>query len=199
MKRYLVLAFFFTALILAHGTAAQPTSEGDDLPGRSLYQLSSPWMTQQGKAVTLRELQGRPYLVALVFTHCGYACPTIVRDMKRIAGQLSTEEREALGCLLVTVDPERDTVERLRAFAKTHDLDADRWTLLRSEDVHVRTLAAALGVRYKKESSGNVVHSNVITLLDQQGVIVRQQKGLGSDATVMSTAITDLLSGSPSN
>ena len=82
--------------------------------------------------------------------------------------------------VLVSFDPERDTVEQLQAYREAHGL-GDEWTLLSSEDVDVRTLAALLDVRYRFEADGNIAHTNLITLLNAGGEIIGRQEGLGVD------------------
>ena len=39
----------------------------------------------------------------------------------------------------------------------------------------------ALGVRYKRDTRGDYDHSNVISILDPEGVVHHQQVGLGED------------------
>jgi protein SCO1/2 len=46
----------------------------------------------------------------------------------------------------------------------------------------VRELAAVLGLRYKQDENGDFDHSNVIFLLDKDGVVRSQQLGLKGDA-----------------
>ncbi|HUH13945.1 MAG TPA: SCO family protein [Longimicrobiales bacterium] len=157
----------------------------------SLYHLRSEWTDQQGRTRTLEELAGRVQVVAMVYTHCGYACPRILMDMKRIEGEVGGSGE--VGLVLVSVDPERDTPERLAAYARSADLDPTRWTLLSAPDGNVRELAALLGVRYRQTPDGEFEHSNVITVLDPGGVVSHQQQGLGQDPTATVRAIRGLL------
>ena len=57
----------------------------------------------------------------------------------------------------------------------------------------MRELAALLGVKYKQEAGGMFAHSNLITVLNQEGEIVHQRAGLkgGLDETV--AALTALV------
>jgi protein SCO1/2 len=82
---------------------------------------------------------------------------------------------------MVTIDPERDTPEILRAYAEAVRLDPERWTLLTAPDNTVLELAALLGVKYRRISDTDFSHSNVITILDQQGEIAHRQVGLGAE------------------
>jgi len=152
----------------------------------SIYQLESRWTNDTGKTIQLVELRGRVQVAALFFASCQAACPLLVHDMKRIEQGLPVELRDRVGFTLVTIDPERDTVAALHAYRQRVQLDANRWTLLRGAGDDIQELAMLLGVKYKKEASGQFAHSNLITVLDAEGKIIHQQIGLGQspDATL---------------
>ena len=148
------------------------------IPQDSVYQLDSIWTDQNGKRRNLREFAGKPQVMTMIFTHCQYACPMTMAALKKIDAEVS---KVPVHYLLVSMDPERDTPEVLKAYAKKQGLDPDRWTLLHAEGGSVRELAAVLGVRYKQNPDGGFAHSNLITLLDRKGVICHRLKGLGAE------------------
>ena len=162
----------------ATGAAATVAPAG----GFSVYDLGATWHDQRGAARTLASLRGRPQAIALVYTHCQATCPLIVGQLKRL------EAATTLGLVLVSLDPERDTADRLAAFAAEHELDAARWTLLRGSDDDVRELAVVLGVRYRRQSPTELAHANTITLLDAAGGIVHQQVTLAGTAETIDVA-----------
>lgn len=161
----------------SHG-AGEPLGEPTDF---SLYHLDAPWLDQHGQERQLASLGGRIQVVAMVYTQCSYACPRIMLDMKRIEGELAPELRDRVGFVIVSIDPERDTPERLASYAKALHLDPESWTLLTAPDNTVLELAALLGVKYRRISETDFSHTNVITVLDQQGEIAHRQVGLGAD------------------
>jgi protein SCO1/2 len=155
------------------------TMAGDaPLPGRSIYQLTGAWVDPAGKPLQLAALRGRPVLVLLFYGTCQSACPVLVRDLQRVDEQLSPEERAGLRYLLVTFDPEVDTPERLAVYAKEHGLAGDRWTLARGTPEQVRELAAVLGVKYRPTGDGQYSHTQRITLLDREGVVIEKFDGM---------------------
>jgi protein SCO1/2 len=165
----------------AHGAhaahaAGEPLGAPTDF---SLYHLDAAWTDQHGAPRQLASLAGRVQVVAMVYTNCGYACPRILMDMKRIEGELPPELRDRVGFVMVSIDPERDTPERLAAYANAVRLDPEHWTLLTAPDNTVLELAALLGVKYRRISETDFSHTNVITILDQQGEIAHRQVGLG--------------------
>ena len=155
----------------------------------SVYHVESTWTDQRGAERRLRSLAGPVQVVAMVYTSCAYACPRIMLDMKRIEAELGREYADDVHFLIVSIDPERDTPERLAEFATGSRLDPDRWTLLSGDDGAVLELAVLLGVQYRQTAPGEWVHSNLITVLDGEGVIVHRQLGLGADPSETLDAI----------
>ena len=160
---------------------SMPHDEPTDM---SLYHLTSTWTTQDGETIRLKDLQGKIQLMAMVYTTCQYACPRIVADLRSIQSQLEQKKIEdKVHFVLVSIDPKVDTVVRLKAFANENNMSNDEWSLLHGQEGDILELAALLGVKYKKTSASDYAHSNIITVLDQQGEIAHQQTGLGSDAS----------------
>lgn len=147
---------------------------------KSLFQLDSTWTSDVGRQVKLGVFQGRAQVVGLFFTHCEYACPIIVHDMQRIQAALPESLRNRVDFLLVSFDTERDTPAVLADYRKTLQLGTDHWTLLTGKPDDVRELAALLGINYQRDARGQFAHSNVITLLNPEGEVVRQQFGLNT-------------------
>jgi protein SCO1/2 len=145
---------------------------------RSIYQLDATWTTDAGQPFKLGELRGRPVVLAMFFTSCGYACPRIVSDMAQIRQTLPAPVRNQAVFVLVSFDDERDTVAALHGYREVHELATQNWILLRGAPGEIRELAAVLGVNYKKDALGLFKHSNLITILNAEGEIVHQRAGL---------------------
>jgi len=147
---------------------------------KSLFQLDSTWTSDVGREVKLGVFRGRPQVVGLFFTKCEYACPIIVHDMRKIQAALPASLRGQVDFLLVSFDTERDTPAILADYRRTHRLDTDHWAILTGKPDDVRELAALLGINYQKDARGQFAHSNVITLLNAEGEVIRQQVGLNT-------------------
>lgn len=151
--------------------------------GESIYNVSSSWKTRHGDIVKLDSLRGKVQVVAMVYTHCEYACPRIVADMKRIRDSLSDEALAETNFTIVSIDPERDTPHRLQQFADENDLSDDQWTLLNGDQGDILELAALLGFKYKRTSDTDFTHSNMITVLNKEGEVAYQRNKLADKPT----------------
>ncbi len=74
----------------------------------------------RGKAVTDRDFRGRHMLIFFGYATCPGICPTGLRGMAAALDALGPDG-DGIAPILVTIDPERDTVENLApAVAKVH-------------------------------------------------------------------------------
>lgn len=156
----------------------QTLPPGPAAAGDSIYLLEGSYTDQEGKEVGLDVFRGHPVLISMFYATCPHACPMLIADIKRIEKALPPESRKELRVILVTFDPERDTVPALHALAKAHGLDSSRWKMLRTDPSTVEELAAVLGIKYRFATNRDINHSSTISLLDRKGVVVDRLEGL---------------------
>ena len=147
------------------------------LSRNSLYQTEVGFTNDRGEAVNLVAFRGRPVVLTMFFASCSHACPVLVTVMQQIRDALPKEGEGAPVFVLVSFDVERDTPEALAKFRTSRLLD-ENWELLHGDNDAVRELAALLGVKYQQETGGGFSHSNVISILNQEGEVVHQRMGL---------------------
>ena len=186
MKRVLKgVAFPLITAVALTTVVAGDTSE------RSVYLLDSSWVEDNGRELRLRALEGDMQLLALIYTTCTGVCPITVKAMQMFSRNMPADIKGRIRFLLVTVDPEKDTLAALREYRREMKLDR-HWKLLRGSAEDVRELAAVLGFNYEQIESGQFAHSNLVTVLDQQGEIVHQQNDFAGNTTAVVEAIRQL-------
>src|SRR5699024_12488727 len=116
----------------------------------AIYNVSSAWKTRYGHTIRLDSLRGKVQVVAMVYTCCEHACPRILADMKRIEGALNQDALSKTNFTIVSIDPERDSPQRLRKFADENNLSHNRGTSLNGEQGDILELAALLGLKAKR-------------------------------------------------
>ena len=168
--------------------AALTLPHGEALQAGSIYDIDSTWKDANSETVQLSDLSGEVRVIAMGYTSCKYACPRLIFDMrslrdKVIAASADVEKESAdVGFVFVSIDPENDTPEKLKAYAELNEFaDSDDWLMLTGEEDSVLELAVVLGMKYLKADETDFAHSNIITVLNTEGHIVHQQFGLGTD------------------
>jgi protein SCO1/2 len=172
----------------------RPAPAAGPATDKSLYLLDSTWTSDVGRQIKLGALRGRPQVVAMFFTHCEYACPILVSELKTIEGKLPADVLSKIDFLLVSIDSKRDVPSELATFRTKRQLTRERWTLLHGAPDDVRELAALLGVNYAEDARGQFAHTSLITLLNAEGEIAFQHAGLKQDLTPLIAAIQKVAS-----
>jgi protein SCO1/2 len=153
----------------------------------SIYNLPSKWTNQNGQNIEMKDLKGKVLVMVMIYTSCKAACPRLVADMQNIEQRLPENIKENVKLVLISIDPETDTPQRLKSFAIDNKMDSDQWVFLRSTAENTREFAAVLAVNYKKIAPMDFSHSNIISVFNADGELAYQQEGLGvnSDQTIM--------------
>lgn len=82
---------------------------------------------QEGRPRDETMLDGRVTVIDFIFTHCPYICPGLTGQMSNAARALADTGVQFVS---FSVDPARDTPERLRTYAQEHGADLSRWSFL---------------------------------------------------------------------
>ena len=108
MKQLSILFFIALAVV-----ACQKQS---DLPSYSEVTIPGKYTNQNGETVTAESLKGKVVVTDFVFTHCPSICPKMAQQMKRVQDEF--DGNEDLQLLSFSIDPERDTVGRLKWYTE---------------------------------------------------------------------------------
>jgi protein SCO1/2 len=127
-------------------------------------------LDQRGQAVSEGIFRGQWDLVFFGFTQCPDICPLTLRTLVDARQQLAElGQTELPRVVLVSVDPGRDTVERMAAYVNAFSSEALGLT---GELPELRKLTGALGIYFEKSGDGEhyvVDHSAVVIALDPEG------------------------------
>lgn len=179
MKRRHLLPGIAALLLAGMAAAGTTTPATAPLPRDSVYQLPLSLTDQSGHVADWRTHRGKPQMVTMFYTSCPYMCPMIVDSAKTIDKALTPTQRQRLGVLLISLDPEHDTPAALQSLAGKRSLDTTRWMLATPAPDGVRAAAGVLGIRYRKLADGSFNHTSALLLLDADGRIVARTEQIG--------------------
>lgn len=188
MKNYILLSLLVFVLFSCNNTTTDETNATnntveatEEFDEMSIFQLPSTWKTQNNETVEFKDFQGEVLVVVMIYTSCKAACPRLVADMRSIEAKVKPKANQPVKYILVSIDPETDTPEKLKAFAIENQMDSEQWVFLQGSDESTREFANILAVKYKEITPLDFSHSNIISVFNQKGVLVHQQEGLGVD------------------
>lgn len=126
---------------------------------------------QDGKAFNISKLQGDWNLLFFGFTNCPDICPNTLALLKSVNESLTSEQRKPLQMVFISVDPRRDTPEKLRAYVRYFDPDMLGVT---GDIAALQKLTSGLYLPYaisEPDAQGhyNVDHSGSLVLINPKG------------------------------
>jgi protein SCO1/2 len=161
-------------------------------PSAPIYPLQLSLRDQADATINVDVFRGHPVIVSMFYGSCPAACPLLVSHVKRIESALTPSARADVRVLLVSFDAERDTPPALRAIAKAHHVDGDRWRFAAGADDDARQLANVLGIEYRRGEEGFFSHNSVITVLDRDGRIVARSDDPSAELGPLTEAVQAL-------
>lgn len=173
MKYFYYLVFSIVLLV----SCKENKPKVAELPSDSIFNLTSNWRNQNNDSLQLKNLQGKTLVVVMIYTTCKSACPILASKMKSIEAKIDRKDINKVSLVLVSIDPETDTPEKLKEFAKTNKMDEPQWVFLTSNEYATQEFANVLSMKYKKISPIDFSHSNIISVFKPNGELVSQEEG----------------------
>ncbi len=133
---------------------------------------------QRGERLALADLAGRTLLLDFIYTTCPGPCPLLTAANVSVQRELSSELRERVWFVSISIDPENDTPEALAAYARARGVDLDNWSFLTGSVEEVDAVLVAYGVGRSRSAERELAHTVVRFLIDAEGRIVKRYLGL---------------------
>ena len=198
-RRVFAKAAWLLAVSVAVGSLAgcgqdKPAFRGVDITGAD-YAQGFELRDQNGQVRTLQDFSGKAVVVFFGYTQCPDVCPTALQEMAQ-AKQLLGPDADKLQGVFITVDPERDTPELLKAYMANFGPD---FVGLHPTPEQLPKVTKDFKIYFKKvegktPTSYTMDHSAGSFTFDPQGRI-RLYNRHASGAEALATDVKILLSG----
>jgi protein SCO1 len=123
------------------------------------------------------ELKGQVYIVSFFFTSCRSICPAVMHGMARLQARLDERRIQGIRLVSISVDPEHDTPEVLRAYGKDLAVKPGRWTLLTGDTGTIQAVVVGgfkVPLEHTPATPGSpfeIAHTGKVVLVDGSGGI----------------------------
>jgi protein SCO1/2 len=162
----LALALLASAILIACGPPPPPFNATE--VSNLAYGKGLGIPDTDGKIRRIDDFKGKVTLVFFGFTRCPDICPTTLMRLRQVRNAVG-EDADKVQVLLVSVDPERDTADRLGAYVKSFD---DSFIGLRPEPAQLEKVVKAFhAIAVKVPTSGDdytIDHSATIYVYDRK-------------------------------
>jgi|SRR5918992_4928579 protein SCO1/2 len=140
--------------------------------GRRVVKKAVPDFTlidQDSKPFRFSSARGKLVLATFIFTTCPDVCPLLTAKLAAIQRTLDDKKMKEYVLLSITTDPERDSALALKDYAEHFKPNFQQWFFLTGSRAALTGVWKAFGVHVTKTESGQVLHTSLTTLVDQQG------------------------------
>jgi len=127
---------------------------------------------EAGQPVKLSDFRGKLVLLYFGYTFCPDVCPATLAQVKEALAQLGGDA-ERVQLIMISVDPERDTPEKVSAYVRQFD---PRFIGLTGDPETLTRITTAYGVVYEQHegsaATGYLIdHTATLTILDRDGYV----------------------------
>lgn len=139
-----------------------PVFEGENYTIKD-FQLTN----QHGTTVSLQQWKGKIVVANFFFTHCPVICPKMTANLLTVKAAFPGEKNLLFNSF--SVDPERDSVQKLKAFAERFGVTGS-WHLLTGEKPLIYQLARksfSVVATEEEGSADDFIHSEKLVLIDK--------------------------------
>ncbi len=172
------LGFAGLALAIPVGALFFTARAGRELPVLAELPAFS-LLDEQGRSFRRDDLLGRVWIADFVFTACSDACPRLQQKMKRIQDRLvPLEQGGNIGLLSITVDPERDTPQKLRQYGQIFGAREGLWRYLTGPQQEVeRTVVKGFHIAMAKMPVEADTHAEAFDIMHGERLVLVDTKG----------------------
>ncbi|MCB9189612.1 MAG: SCO family protein [Flavobacteriales bacterium] len=139
----------------------------------TLYHTIESWsfVNQDSSWVKKSDYEGKPYVAYFFFSNCPKICPKINSNMKYFQEQTKGLD---FNVIAHTVDPERDTVDRLKFYGDEYGFDYSNYNFVTGDKQTIYELGINSYLVPNQEDAlapGGFLHSEKLILIDSKGRI----------------------------
>lgn len=130
------------------------------------------FVNQDGKTITDKDYEGKVYIIEFFFTTCPTICPRMNTNLVKIQNEFTGNDN--FGVASFTINPEHDTPEVLKEYAKKYGVTNPNWNLMTGNQEDIYKLANEGFNLYTAQDStvvGGFEHSGNVALIDKNGFI----------------------------
>ena len=145
---------------------------------------------QDSNVITENTVEGKLYVTDFFFTSCPTICPKMKQQMLRIHDRYLDEDKVVL--LSHSIDPVRDSVQRLKTFAEKLGVQTEKWHLMTGNRDSIYSMAKhyVIAAQEDPDAPGGFAHSGAFLLVDTK----RQIRGIydGTDPQEVDQLMDDI-------
>lgn len=190
---YLIVKYYSDDAIIMprhfyYDTVISTTKNGKISTDTIWHKVQNISLTNQlNQPINSSDIQGKIIVIDFFFTHCPSICPTLTQHMRKLQTSFKNPSGKNVADSMIvqflsfSVDPERDSIAALKAYADKYNIDHDSWWMLTGNkkiiyDFGINELKLTLIDGENVDT--NFIHTDKFVLLDKHHVLRGYYSGL---------------------
>ena len=129
----------------------------------------------KGEKVTIADFKGKAVLMNFIQVHCARkGCNNLSLQLLRTQLLLKNRMGKDLVLISVTIEPDSDTPEVMKEYAKKYSYDPNGWSFLSGSKEATGKIMKQYGVEWVTLKDGSPSHKTVTVLLNREGKLVKE-------------------------
>lgn len=194
MRSLAKLAAVLLAFAASEGCHRAGTGEQGTPAGTPAALASAALTDQDGRARSFADYGGKTVVFSFFFASCPVVCPRKAQALSEVQRRLPPALRERVQFVSFSVDPENDTPEAMRKFARSNGADLSGWSFVRASKPATRALTQELAAFEGplKEQAAPSAHTVAVYLFDGSGRLMQRYAGSPLDVPRLTREIERL-------
>lgn len=147
----------------------EPLAVGDKIPDYT-------FTNTLGRAVRISDFKGRALAFTFIFTRCPFPtfCPRLSGNFEAAQEKLKAISGGPTNWhfLSITIDPDYDTVERLKEYSAKYKADPAHWSHVTAPLIDITAIGEQFGLQFWRANPSEPINHNVRTVvIDASGVV----------------------------
>ncbi len=207
VRLVILVSLFYSIMVIARAPALEPQEAiqkfqykeaikaSQDAIGKILtdYTLTD----ENGKALNLADLRGKPLVLSMVYTSCFHICPMTIKHLAKVVDKAKEAVgKDAFQIAILGFDAQNDSPLAMNHFAKKQGINDLGWKLLSADQETINSLSKELGFLFFTSPNG-FDHVVQATVIDANGEVYRQVYGEVFETPLLVEPLMELIFNKP--
>ena len=148
---------------------------------------------QDGAPVSLQSLRGKVVAVSFIYTRCPLPdyCPRVMTNLGALRDRFGDRLGKDIALLTITFDPQYDTPDKMKEYARRYGADIAGWRLLTGSREEIARVCSLFGVEYWPEE-GMITHTLRTAVIDREGRLAATVEGKEHSTRQLADLVTSI-------
>ncbi|HMN17588.1 MAG TPA: SCO family protein [Ignavibacteriaceae bacterium] len=162
---------------------------------QDIFRTQNTFLNQDSIQVDFPEIiKDKITLFTMIYTHCPDICPMTTHNMNLVEQRLPDNLKDKVRFVVISFDPNRDTPSVFKKYAEIRDLSFNTWSFLSGDEKNTNEVMLKFNITaipadstYDDDGtlSYNIIHTDRISLIDQNGKLRANYKGSTADLNML--------------